>query len=57
MKSILDPDFKYTPSHQTDIRKTFKRVRKELSPDPVGSAHNQPVQNATPQVTESASPR
>lgn len=26
MKSILDPSFKYTPSAQTDIRKTFARV-------------------------------
>jgi hypothetical protein len=29
MKSILDPSFKYTPSVNTDIRKTFERVRKE----------------------------
>jgi len=25
--SILDPDFKYTPSHSTDLKATFKRVR------------------------------
>ena len=25
MKSILDPSFKYVPSAQTDIRKTFAR--------------------------------
>jgi hypothetical protein len=30
MKSILDPSFCYTPSLQTDIRKTFERVRREL---------------------------
>jgi hypothetical protein len=30
MKSILDPSFHYTPSNQTDIRKTFARVRREL---------------------------
>ena len=29
MKSILDPSFKYVPSSQTDIRKTFARVRRE----------------------------
>jgi len=27
MKSILDPSFKYIPSADTDIRKTFQRVR------------------------------
>jgi hypothetical protein len=30
MKSILDPDFEYTPSVETDIRATFERVRREL---------------------------
>ena len=30
MKSILDPSFRYRPSHATDIRKTFERVREEL---------------------------
>lgn len=29
-KSILDPAFRYRPSHATDIRKTFERVREEL---------------------------
>jgi hypothetical protein len=29
-KSILDPAFRYRPSHATDIRKTFERVRQEL---------------------------
>ena len=29
MRSILDPLFRYTSSHQTDIRKTYARVRKE----------------------------
>ena len=31
MKSLLDPTFRYRPSHATDIRKTFERVRKELA--------------------------
>jgi hypothetical protein len=30
MKSILDPSFRYTPSVETDLRKTFARVRREL---------------------------
>lgn len=29
MKSILDRSFQYTPSAQTDIRKTFARIRRE----------------------------
>lgn len=29
MKRILDPKFKYTPSFETNIRKTFQRARKE----------------------------
>jgi Leu/Phe-tRNA-protein transferase len=29
MKSILDPSFRYTPSFETDLRKTFDRVRLE----------------------------
>ena len=31
MKSILDPTFRYTKSVETDLRKTFARVRRELS--------------------------
>jgi hypothetical protein len=30
VKSILDPSFVYTPSVETDIRKTFDRVWREL---------------------------
>lgn len=29
MKSILDRSFRYTPSAQTDLKKTFARVRRE----------------------------
>ena len=29
-RSILDPAFRYRPSHATDVRKTFERVRQEL---------------------------
>lgn len=30
MISILDKNFKYVPSSQTDIRKTFARIKKKL---------------------------
>jgi len=30
VKSILDPSFRYTPSAETDVSKTFARVRREL---------------------------
>jgi len=29
MKSILDPAFRYVPSDETDLRKTFARIRRE----------------------------
>ena len=29
MKSILDPSFRYTRSFETDVRKTFDRIRGE----------------------------
>lgn len=29
MKSILDRSFQYTPAAKTDLRATFKRVRRE----------------------------
>jgi hypothetical protein len=30
MKSILDPTFDYTPSGQTDVRKTFAKVWRQM---------------------------
>jgi hypothetical protein len=33
MKSILDPSFRYTSSVDTDVRKTFQRIRHELQRD------------------------
>jgi hypothetical protein len=29
MKRIFDRSFRYVPSHSTDIRRTFERIRKE----------------------------
>ena len=29
-KGILDPAFRYRPSHSTDVRETFARARREL---------------------------
>ena len=31
MKSILDPSFHYVPSAETDLKKTFSRIRREMS--------------------------
>ena len=30
MKSLLDPSFRYVASADTDLRKTFERVRREM---------------------------
>ena len=38
MKSILDPTFHYVPSAQTDLRKTFSRVRREIAKAKMQSA-------------------
>lgn len=40
MKSILDKDFKYTNSAQTNIRKTFQRVRRELRAEQSAKAND-----------------
>lgn len=33
MKSLLDRSFQYIPSVETDLRKTFARVRRQLKAD------------------------
>jgi hypothetical protein len=45
MKSILDPSFRYTSSANTDLRKTFARIRREQrkrerAADPSAAARN-----------------
>lgn len=32
MRNILDPNFQYIPSFETDLRRTFARVREEQRP-------------------------
>ncbi len=44
MKSILDPTFRYVPSVETDLRKTFARVRREQRASMARSA----AESATP---------
>jgi hypothetical protein len=44
MKSILDPSFRYTQSVETDLRKTFARIRRELRKQ----QHAAPVTNVQP---------
>jgi hypothetical protein len=34
MKSVLDKSFRYRPSFDTDVRKTFERIRKAQKPKP-----------------------
>jgi hypothetical protein len=45
MKSILDPTFRYTPSAQTDVRKTFARIRRELRAQDAKSGVKEPHQS------------
>ena len=33
MKSILDPSFRYTASFNTDLKKTFARIRRDYRKD------------------------
>jgi hypothetical protein len=42
MKSILDPTFRYVPSTQTDLRKTFSRIRREMARAKTAQAPAQP---------------
>jgi hypothetical protein len=43
MKSILDPSFRYTPSFNTDLKRTFAKLRrarrKEAEKAALGSAN------------------
>jgi hypothetical protein len=49
MKSILDPTFRYTPSVQTDLRKTFARIRREQrAVDREGATVEESLSNVLP---------
>lgn len=50
MKSILDPTFRYTSSANTDLRKTFARIRREARRQPPSSPRDQAdsAKNVTP---------
>ncbi|MDQ6618178.1 MAG: hypothetical protein M3Z31_00520 [Pseudomonadota bacterium] len=42
MKSILDPSFRYTSSANTDLRKTFARIRRENKRQVQGARTKEP---------------
>jgi hypothetical protein len=46
MKHILDSSFRYKPSFDTDVRKTFERIRKQQQP----KAKDQPSANSEVRV-------
>lgn len=56
MKSILDPSFRYVSSSETDVRKTFARIRRERGenigdPETAKSAVNANVVRFRPRAT------
>jgi hypothetical protein len=50
MKSILDPTFRYTSSANTDLRKTFARIRRENRRQ-TQAGNRDGAEAATPKVT------
>jgi hypothetical protein len=56
MKSILDPTFKYYPSVDTDLRRTFQRIREEMRQASI--ARSERRQSAAPRkIASVAGPR
>ena len=47
-KHLTDPEFKYTPAHKTNIRKTFARIRREMAEEAL---------NAPPTVKRTVAPK
>ena len=43
MRSILDRSFKYTPSSNTDLRKTFAKARREARLNAKPTAEQKPI--------------
>jgi hypothetical protein len=59
MKSILDPSFRYTASFNTDLRKTFARLRRDQRKDtdrPLHAAEDAPA-NVSSMIGKSARAR
>jgi hypothetical protein len=50
MKSILDHNFRYTNSVETDVRKTFARVRREIARQQTRSGANAEVSKKVLQI-------
>jgi len=48
MKSILDDSFRYTRSVDTDLRKTFARIRRELRQQARAQVDNENPKNVFP---------
>lgn len=46
--NILDPRFKYIPSHQTDIRETFARARAQMACANETSNSTSPAESSQP---------
>ena len=42
MKRILDPEFRYRPSYDTDVRATFERARREREQPKEGAKDERP---------------
>ena len=59
MKSILDPSFRYTASFDTDLRKTFARIRRDARDGAAAAPHAsaEPPARTTPTVRKAASGR
>jgi hypothetical protein len=51
MKSILDPSFRYTSSVDTDISKTFARVRRAQRQEAKAAAHTRPADSSRTVLT------
>lgn len=54
MKSILDPSFHYVPSVETDLKKTFSRIRRQMQK---AEAQKAPVSTDSTRVILLARPK
>jgi hypothetical protein len=56
MKSILDPTFRYYPSVDTDLRRTFQRIREEMRQASIARSER-PHSAAPRKIASVAAPR